>query len=314
MTPPTRGVRVESRFFHEVCMHVRLPLAATALTVLTATSVFAQAPAQTDYSQVQIKVTKLSGDFHMLEGSGGVIGVLPGPDGVFMVDSQFAPLTEKIVAAIRTVSDKPIRYMVNTHLHPDHTGGNENLGKMGVSLLSRPQLRARLAGGARPAPAAALATLTYDEKTTIHMNGEEVQLIPVRTAHTDGDTMIYFTKANVIMTGDFFRSIQYPYPDRNSGGTFKGLVEGLNAVIALAGPATKIVPGHGPVVTKAEVAAHRDTAVALAAKVEAQVKQGKSADEIAAMKLTNEFDARIQQPGTTGERFVRALVAEYGGK
>jgi glyoxylase-like metal-dependent hydrolase (beta-lactamase superfamily II) len=274
----------------------------------------AQAPAaapapQQDFSQVQIKVTKLSGDFYTLEGSGGIIGILPGPDGVFMVDSQYAPLTDKIVAAIKTVSDKPIRYMVNTHVHPDHTGGNENLGKLGVSLLARPQLRARLA--ARPTPAAGLPTLTYDEKVTVHMNGEDVQLIPVRNAHTDGDTMVYFPKADVIMTGDFYRSIQYPYPDRNSGGSFKGLVEALNAVITLAGPATKVVPGHGPVVTKAEVAAHRDTALALAAKVEAQVKAGKSADEIAAMKLTNEFDPRIQQPGTTGERFVRALVAEY---
>lgn len=297
---------------------VHLAAAVCAATVLMGVTVLAQAPAapaqQTDYSQVQIKVTRLSGDFHTLEGSGGMIGVLPGPDGVFMVDSQYAPLTEKIVAAIKTISDKPIRYMVNTHLHPDHTGGNENLGKMGVSLLSRPQLRSRLAGGARPSPPAALATLTYDEKTTIHMNGEEVQLIPVRNAHTDGDTMIYFVKANVIMTGDFFRSIQYPYPDRNNGGSFKGLVEGLTAVVNLAGPATKIVPGHGPVVTKAEVAAHRDTAVALAAKVEALVKQGKTADEIATAKLTNEFDAKIQQPGTTGERFVRALVAEYSAK
>jgi cyclase len=279
----------------------------------------AQAPAaapapQQDFSQVQIKVTKLAGDFHTLEGSGGIIGVLPGPDGVFMVDSQYAPLTDKIVAAIKTISDKPIRYMVNTHLHPDHTGGNENLGKLGVSLLSRPQLRSRLAGGARPTPPAGLATLTYDEKVTVHMNGEDVQLIPVRNAHTDGDTMIYFPKANVIMTGDFYRSIQYPYPDRNSGGSFKGLIDALNAVINLAGPATKVVPGHGPVVTKAEVAAHRDTAMALAAKVEAQVKAGKSPDEIAAMKLTDEFDARIQQPGTTGERFVRALAAEYSAR
>jgi glyoxylase-like metal-dependent hydrolase (beta-lactamase superfamily II) len=273
----------------------------------------AQAPAapaaQPDYSQVQIKATKIGDNFYALEGSGGMIGVQVGPDGVFMVDSQFAPLTEKIVAAIKQLSDKPIRFMVNTHVHPDHTGGNENLGKLGVTLVSRPQLRTRLA--ARPTPPVGLATITYDAPITFHMNGEEIQLIPVPNAHTDGDTMIYFPKNNVIMTGDFFRSIQYPYPDRANGGSFKGLVAGLNAVIALAKPDTKIVPGHGPVVSKAEVAAHRDTAVALAAKVEAQVKAGKSADEIAAMKLTNEFDTKIQQPGTTGERFVRALAAEY---
>jgi cyclase len=290
-----------------------------ALRVVTVTAAFApavahaQAPAappaqQTDYSQVQIKATKLGDNFYSLEGSGGMIGVQVGPDGVFMVDSQFAPLTDKIVAAVKQITDKPIRFMVNTHVHPDHTGGNENLGKLGVTLMSRPQLRTRLA--ARPTPPAGLATITYDAPTTMFMNGEEIQLIPVRAAHTDGDTMIYFPKNNVIMTGDFYRSIQYPYPDRGNGGSFKGLIDGLNAVIALAKPDTKIVPGHGPTVSKTEVAAHRDAALALAAKVEAQVKAGKTADEIAAMKLTNEFDSKIQQPGTTGERFVRAIVTE----
>lgn len=294
-----------------------LSAAAIAVALLAASPLFAQAPAapapaqQQDFSQVQIKVNKLADNFYQLEGSGGHIGVLIGPDGVFMVDSQYAQLTDKIVAAVKQLTDKPIRFMVNTHVHPDHTGGNENLGKLGVTLLSRDQLRSRLANGARPAPAPALATITYDNPVTFHMNGEDIQLIPARSAHTDGDTLVYFPKANVIMTGDFFRSVQYPYPDRNNGGSFKGLVEALNQVINLAGPQTKILPGHGAVVTKAEVAAHRDTALALAAKVEAQVKQGKSADEIAAMKLTNEFDARIQQPGTTGERFVRALAAEY---
>jgi glyoxylase-like metal-dependent hydrolase (beta-lactamase superfamily II) len=200
--------------------------------------------------------------------------------------------------------------MVNTHVHPDHTGGNENLGKLGVTLLSRDQLRARLANGARPAPPAALATITYDNPVTFHMNGEDVQLIPVRNAHTDGDTLVYFPKANVIMTGDFYRSVQYPYPDRNNGGSFKGLIDGLNQVIALAKPDTKIVPGHGPIVDKTAVAAHRDVALAVRDKVQPLVRQGKTADEIVAMKPTAEFDAKIEQPGTTGERFVRALVAE----
>ena len=170
---------------------------AASLIVLGGQSARAQAPAaapapQQDFSKIEIKTTKLSGNFYTLEGSGGMIGVLAGTDGVFMVDSQYAPLTEKIVAAIKQISDGRIRFMVNTHVHPDHTGGNENLGKMGVQILSRDQLRARLAGGARPSPAAALPLLTYDAPVTIHMNGEDVQLIPVRNAHTDGDTMVYF--------------------------------------------------------------------------------------------------------------------------
>lgn len=295
-------------------MRRRTILSAMAAAWLAASPAFAQAPAaaapQQDFSQVQIKTNRLADNFYQLEGSGGHIGVLIGPDGVFMVDSQYAPLTDKIVAAIKQLTDRPIRFLVNTHLHPDHTGGNENFGKMGVTLLSRDQLRQRMATAARPAPPAALATVTYDNTVTFHMNGEDVQLIPVRRAHTDGDTMIYFPKANVIMTGDFYRSVQYPYPDRNNGGSFAGLVDGLNAVINLAGPQTKIVPGHGEVVTKAEVTAHRDVALAVRDKVAALVRQGKTADEIAALKPQAEFDARIQQPGTTGERFVRALVAE----
>jgi glyoxylase-like metal-dependent hydrolase (beta-lactamase superfamily II) len=279
------------------------------------TNAAAQAPAApppsaTDYSKVEIKTTKLSGNFYTLEGAGGMIGVLAGPDGVFMVDSQFAPLTDKIVAAIKQISDGRIRFMVNTHLHPDHTGGNENLGKLGVTLLSRDQLRTRLSGGQRPSPPPALAVLTYDAPITIHMNGEDVRLIPVPTAHTDGDTMIYFPNADVIMTGDFYRAVGYPYPDRNNGGSFKGLIDGLNAVINLAKPTTKIVPGHGPIVDKAAVAAHRDMAMAVRDKVAGLVKQGKSADEVVAAKLTADTDAKVDPGGTSSERFVRAVYAE----
>jgi glyoxylase-like metal-dependent hydrolase (beta-lactamase superfamily II) len=270
----------------------------------------AQAPAAPDYSKVEIKVTKLAGNFSMLEGAGGAIGVLAGPDGVFMVDSQFAPLTDKIVAAIKQISDGRIRFMVNTHLHPDHTGGNENLGKLGVTLLSREQLRGRLATGQRPSPPAALPVLTYNAPITVHMNGEAVQLIPVPVAHTDGDTMIYFPNADVIMTGDFFRAVGYPYPDRNSGGSFKGLIDGLNAVINLAKPTTKIVPGHGPVVDRTAVTAHRDMALAARDKIAALVKQGKSADEVIAAKVTADTDAKVDPGGTSSERFIRAVYAE----
>lgn len=277
---------------------------------------FAQAPAQPaappqqDFSKVEIKTTKLSGNFYTLEGSGGTIGVLAGSDGVFMVDAQYAPLTDKIVAAIKQISDGRIRLLVNTHIHPDHTGGNDNFAKLGAVLMGRDQLRERLAGGARPRDPAALPLITYDAPVTIHMNGEAVQLIPVRNAHTDGDTMVYFPTANVIMTGDFYRAIGYPYPDRNNGGSVKGLIDGLGVVIDLAGPATKIVPGHGAVVDRAAVAAHRDMAIAVRDKVAALVTQGKSADEIVATRPTAEFDATIVQPGTTGERFVRTIVAE----
>jgi glyoxylase-like metal-dependent hydrolase (beta-lactamase superfamily II) len=285
-----------------------------------ATSAFGQAPAapaaapQQDFSKVEIKTTKLTDSYYTLEGSGGTIGILVGPDGVFMVDTQYAQLTEKIVAAIKQVSSGPIRFMVNTHVHPDHTGGNENFAKLGVTLLSSDQLRTRLGSGARPAPPAALATITYDGPATVHMNGDDVQLIRVRNAHTDGDTMVKFVKADVIMSGDFYRQVGYPFPDRNNGGSVQGLIDGLKQMADAAGPNTKIVPGHGTVVNKAEVLAHRDMAIAIRDKVVALVKQGKTADEIVAAKPTAEYDAKVPQGATTSERFIRAIVAEATAK
>ena len=195
-----------------------------ALLGLAAVGAWAQAP---DFSKVEIKTTKIGPNFWVLEGQGGAIGVFPGPDGIFLVDSEFAPLHDKIIAAIRQISPAPIRFMVNTHVHGDHTGGNEAMGKMGVTILARPELRNRLehpnpgANGAPAlaAPAPALPVITYNANTTIHMNGEDIQLIPVRAAHTDGDTMVFFPQENVLMSGDFFRSVGYPNIDRANGGS-----------------------------------------------------------------------------------------------
>ena len=279
------------------------------------------AAAPPDFSKVEIKTTKLLPNFSVLEGQGGAIGVLAGPDGVLMVDSQFAPLTDKIVAAIKQISDRPIRFLVNTHVHGDHTGGNENLGKMGVTILARDQLRARLEAPATgpKAATAALPLITYRGPLTFHMNGSDVQLIPVPVAHTDGDTMVavgppgFTGSPDVIMTGDFFRSVGYPNIDRANGGTLKGLLEGFTAVINLAGPATKIVPGHGPIVDKGGVAAHRDMAVAIRDRVAALVQQGKTAEEVVAAKPTSEYDARVPQAAQTSDRFVGQLYAEIKG-
>jgi cyclase len=294
------------------------PFAALAGLLLLLAPSAAQAQGQQDFSQVQIKTTKLANNFYALDGQGGTIGVLAGPDGVFMVDAQFAPLTEKIVAAIKQISDGRIRFLVNTHVHGDHTGGNENLGKMGVTILARENLRMRLekpnpgANGQPgvPTPAAGLPVITYDSPLIIRMNGEEVRLIPAPKAHTDGDTFVKFVNADVIMTGDFYRSIQFPNIDRANGGSLPGLVDALNAVIQNAGPNTKIVPGHGPVVDRAAVTAHRDMVVAVRDKVAALVREGKTQEQVVAAKPTADFDAKVQQPGTTGDRFVGQLYAE----
>jgi glyoxylase-like metal-dependent hydrolase (beta-lactamase superfamily II) len=281
-----------------------------------ATTAYAQAP-QPDFSKIEIKTTKVTDNFYTLEGQGGTIGVLVGPDGVFMVDSQFAPLSEKIAAAIHQISDKPVRFMVNTHVHPDHTGGNANFAKMGVTIFARDELRYRLAhpspgaNGApgTPAPPEALPVVTYEGPVTFHMDGENVHLIPIRRAHTDGDTLVYFPNNDVIMTGDFYRSIQFPNIDRVNGGSLNGMLEGIGTVIGMAGPHTKIIPGHGPTVDRAALIAHRDMILAIRAKVLALVKEGKTVDEVLAAKPTSDYD-NIPNGSTTSERFVRQLYAE----
>ncbi len=290
--------------------------AGVAAFAFVATTVRGQA--QTDYSKVQIKTTKLSGNFYTLEGSGGTIGALVGPDGVFMVDGEFAPLTDKILAAIAKISTTPPRFMINTHVHGDHTGGNENFAKHGVTILARPELRERLmhpapgANGApgTPAPAAALPVITYDAPITFHMNGEEIAAIPIPRAHTDGDTMVHFVNADVIMTGDFYRSIQYPNIDRTNGGSLKGVLAGLSEVVAMAGPKTKIVPGHGAVVDRNAVAAHRDMILVLRDRVAEQIKQGKTQEQVIAAKLTSDYDSKVPEVGTTADRFVGQLYQE----
>lgn len=310
-------------------MRVKSSRTALALLFLTALGAKAQAPAgqaaapaaapaAPDFSKIEIKTTKIANNFYTLEGQGGTIGALVGPDGVFLVDSQFAPLTQKIVAAVRQVSNTPIRFLVNTHVHPDHTGGNENLGKMGVVIFSRDELRYRLAhpqpaaNGApgMPAPAAALPVVTYEGRVTFHMNGEEAELIPIPRAHTDGDTLVFFHNADVIMTGDFFRSTGYPNIDRANGGSLDGMLAGLGVTVGLMGPNTKAIPGHGAVTDRAGIIAHRDMILAIRDRVAQLIQQGKSAQEVLAAHPTSEYDARVPQSKETQERFVNQLYAE----
>ena len=272
-----------------------------------------------DFSKVEIKSTQLAPDFWTLEGQGGTISMLAGADGILLVDSQFAPLTDKLVAAIRKISDKPIRFLVDTHLHPDHVGGNENFARLGATIFARDQLRWRLehpnaaADGTpgKPAASGALPVVTYNASLSIHVDGEDVRLLPVLAAHTDGDTVVSFPRHDILAVGDIFRSVGYPYADLANGGSLAGILEGLSEIVDRAGPATRIIPGHGPLVDRNAVLAQRDLILSVRGKVLKLVEQGKTLEETIATHPTAEFDALV--PGATpatADRFVTWVYKE----
>ena len=268
-----------------------------------ASSVFAQQ----DFSSVEIIPRHVAGSVYYLEGRGGNIGLSIGEDGIIMIDDQFAPLTEKIVAAIRSLSDGEIRFLINTHVHGDHTGGNENLGNMGVLILARDEIRVRLA---QQAPAAALPVLTYSDAITIYLNGEEVYAFPVPPAHTDGDTFIHFKDSDVVHTGDVFRTTAFPVIDTSNGGTLKGTLEALGRLIGIAGPNTKILPGHGVVSNREDVIGFRDMVLDVSGQVEELLARDMSYQQVAAVDPTAGYNAQYGDP----DRFLRALYTELGGE
>jgi glyoxylase-like metal-dependent hydrolase (beta-lactamase superfamily II) len=288
------------------------------LAAIAATPVFLLFTVAPAFAQQQapppdtpVTTNKISNNFYTLDGRGGRVGLIVGADGVFMVDSQFPDMTQKLVAAIKQVTPNPVKFLVNTHLHGDHTGGNENLGKMGVTILSRPMLRQRLAhptaANATPAPAAALPKATYDTVMTMHMNGEEIQLIPIRNAHTDGDTLIRFVNNDAVMTGDYYRSVGYPFIDVTNGGSVNGMIAGLGQTLGVCGPTTKVIPGHGPVVTRAELQAHRDMLIDMKNRVQALIDQGRTLEQVVAANVTASYDAKVEQGAQTKDRSVTAI-------
>lgn len=295
---------------------VAAPAALVAVSLFAAAAARAQAPV--DDSKTVVKSNKITDSFYTVDGRGGTIGVLVGPQGTFMVDTQFAPLTDRIVAAIKQISPNPIRFVVNTHVHPDHTGGNANMAKTGATIFARDELRDRLMNpppGANgqpgtPAPDAALPVVTYEGKVTFHMDGETIDLIPIRKAHTDGDTMVYFHNADVIMTGDFYRSIGYPNIDRVNGGSLDGMLDGLAEVIAIAGPNTKIIPGHGAIVDRTAVQAHRDMILGVRNQVAKLMQQGKSSDDVIAAHPTSTYDANVPPAAPNGDRMADRFVGQ----
>lgn len=290
---------------------------------------------QMDFDKVQIITEQLAANVYMLTGSGGLdpshedaaggrIGVLAGPDGILMVDSQYAQLDDKVLAAIRRINTGPIRFLVNTHIHRDHTAGNAYFAKQGAVIFAREELRDGMVdlskapnASANPvANPAGFPVVTYGmgPPVKIHMNDEVVDFIPIRAAHTGGDTNIKFEKANVLFIGDFYRNYGFPYIDINNGGTLKGMLEGLDATMKSADANTTIVPGHGTLIKRDAIVPYRDMVLAVADKVQTMIAQGKSLPEVLAAKVTAPYDAKVAGgTDSSAERFVSAVYQQLKG-
>jgi glyoxylase-like metal-dependent hydrolase (beta-lactamase superfamily II) len=271
-----------------------------------------------DFATAQLQTHKIADDLYTIEGPGGTMLVLVTPDGLLVVDSEYVQMADKTLAAVKQLSDKPVRFLVNTHVHVDHTGGNDAFGKTGAIIFARDQLRERLmhpspipSGAPRnPAPPDALPRVTYDGPVTLHLGDEDVQLIPVRAAHTDGDTMIRFVHRDILATGDYFRTVGYPRMDLVNGGSLKGLVDGLALTISLADANTKIVPGHGPIADRAALVAQRDMLLTIRQRVAALIAEGKTIEEVIAAKPTADFDAKVPEGAQGSAAFLKALYSE----
>ena len=273
--------------------------AVLAMPLTTAILIAAAAPPSTpapiDPAKVNIETTTLAPGVAVLFGAGGNIGVSYGVDGTILIDDQFAPLTPKILAATQALDKKPVKFVLNTHWHFDHSGGNENLAKQGSVIVAHDNVRRRMSAEGfieelnlkfPASPKAALPVVTFAQGVSLHLNDDTLKVVHVRAAHTDGDALVKWEKANVLHMGDVFNRAGAPFVDRASGGSVAGTIAAMDVGLSLADDATKVIPGHGPMSTKADMKAYRDALAAFDARIAAEVKSGKTQDQILALKLT----------------------------
>lgn len=268
--------------------------------------------------EVEVRAIPVADKIYMLTGKGGNIGLLLGDDGTFLIDDQFAPLTEKILAAIKSAGGDTPKFLINTHYHGDHTGGNENLGKKGVLIFSHENVRERLLSGSylkpfdmsQPGAAKeALPVVTFSRDISFHLNGDTVQVLYAPHSHTDGDSFVYFKKANVLHTGDLFFNGFYPFIDVDHGGTLKGMIDGVDKVLGMIDDSTKIIPGHGPLADIGQLKEYRNMLAIVYARLNKMKIEGKSAEEAAAAKPLEDLEADWGDGMFTGERWIQLIYS-----
>ncbi len=253
---------------------------------------------QPDYSKVEIKVQKVSGTVYMLEGLGGNIGASVGEDGIVIVDDEFLPLADKIEAALKGISDKPVKFVLNTHWHGDHTGGNPHFGEK-APIIAQENVRKRLASGGKtmfgevpPASKAALPVITFEDNVSVHLNGEDIRAIHIPKGHTDGDSVIFFPQSNVVHMGDdFFNGQMFPFIDIASGGSVQGMIAGGEKVLAETPDDVKLIPGHGPLGSKDDLRKFIAVLKETSAAVQAGIKKGKTLDQLKKEKVLAKWDS-----------------------
>ncbi len=272
---------------------------------------------------VQIQTIEVAPGVYMLMGQGGNIGVSAGADGVFVVDDQFAPLTEKITAAIRGFSDAPIRFVINTHWHGDHTGGNENLGAAGALIVAHDNVRKRMSveqfleafdRRVPPSPEGALPVVTFSEAVTFHLNDDEIHAFHIEQAHTDGDAIIHFKAANVIHMGDTYFNGLYPFIDVSSGGSIAGMIKAADTALGIIDDNSKIIPGHGALSNRSELKAYRDMLAGVRDAVAAEIAKGRAVEAVVAAKPTARFDAKWGGGFLNPEAFTRIVFSDLSRK
>jgi cyclase len=301
---------------HPFLSSAKIPAMFAALACGGAAILMAQQP-----DDNEIKAEPLAPGVAALFGSGGNIGVSYGEDGTVLIDDQFAPLTQKIQAAVEKLGASPVKYLINTHYHGDHSGGNENFAKAGATIIAHDNVRIRLASPqtrngkvSEAKPKAAWPVITYAGGIKLHLNGEEIQVMHVQPAHTDGDSIVFWPKANVMHMGDlFFNKMSFPFVDLESGGNALGFVAAAKKGLELANAQTRIIPGHGAVASKAELQAYHDMIVAIIGKVRAAKKAGKSLAQIQAMRPADGYGV-VADGFITADAYVEAVFKSIGKK